>query len=229
MGLPHAFSCRDLDPAAPGHGSVGPMLARAEGLDGLPTARLRQRHTALVHRADGPAAEKSPPVGDGLVSIDPGWVLTLRTADCLPILLLDPATGAYAAVHAGWKGTEAGVLAAALELLRRAGVATSSLWMAVGPCIRLCCYEIGDEVAARFEQRWDAASSWLRPGERGRPHLDLVAANRWQASAAGMRPGRVLDPGICTRCRRDLFFSYRADGAGTGRIVTVAGRRAPAD
>jgi YfiH family protein len=146
----------------------------------------------------------------------------LQTADCLPLLLLDRRSGHYGAVHAGWRGTLAGVLRNALQAMHAGG---GSTWMAIGPGIRACCFEIGEEVATAFHARWgERTRPWLHSGTGKRQHLDLAAANLWQAVQAGVPATQVLDTGLCTRCRRDLFFSHRGDGGVTGRIITLAGR-----
>jgi YfiH family protein len=219
LGLAHGFSCRDLGPGPEG------LLAAALHLENLPRAALRQQHTPLVHRVGGRGPQPRPaPVGDALVAQEAGWALRLQTADCLPILLLNPHRSHYAAVHAGWRGTLSGVLGAAARALSVEGSASlDSAWMAIGPGIRACCLEVGEEVADGFRVRWDAADSWLQRRSGRRPHLDLAAANVHQAVQAGLQQERILDPGLCTHCRTDLFFSHRADGGSTGRIITLAG------
>jgi purine-nucleoside/S-methyl-5'-thioadenosine phosphorylase / adenosine deaminase len=222
-GLIHGFSCRELGSrlAPP---DPGVALAEGLGLRKLRRVRLRQRHTGTAHQVTPAMAAADPLVGDGLVANRPGWALSLQTADCLPVLLLDPRGNGYAAAHAGWRGTLAGILAATLRQLRLGGARLDEVWIAVGPAIRACCFEVGPEVSEAFEERWPEARAWMRHGSRGGAHLDLVAANRFQAEKLGVRPERFLDPGWCTRCRTDLFFSYRGDGPETGRIVTLAAR-----
>lgn len=220
-GLIHGFSCRDLpSPAA--------TLAARLGLGELPRRSLRQRHTARVHLADARRAGEEIPWGDALVARGPDIVLTISTADCLPVLLLDPAGSAFGAVHAGWRGTLAGVLDAALRrMVEELGAAPAAMRAGIGPGIRACCFEVGPEVVESFTARYAQASEWFVPGPRGRTHLDLVAANRHQLIRAGVPEGRIADAGWCTRCRADLFHSYRREGAGAGRIVTLAAAGSP--
>lgn len=219
LGLTHGFSCRDL-----GSGEAEETLARTLGLQELLRARLQQQHTSTVHEVSNELVQTAP-VGDALVARQPGWALRLQTADCLPILLLDTRSGHFAAVHAGWRGTAAGVLSQTLKALHAGGAKPGSTWMAIGPGIRACCFEIGEEVVATFQSHWGAeARPWLRPGTGNHQHLDLVAANLMQAVQAGVPAQQVLDTGLCTRCRTDLFFSHRGDGSATGRIITLAGR-----
>ena len=226
-GLAHAFSCRDLDPGVGDPGSreratAGVLLAHL-GRPELGPARLRQQHTAVVHRVDTAPLPRPAPVGDALFTDRPGVTLSVGTADCLPVLLVSRDGRAAAAVHAGWRGTAAGVLPVALGRMRdELGVDPASVLVGLGPAIRSCCFEVGPEVEEAFGRRWPAAANWSHPGPRGRAHLDLIAANRDQAIAEGVPPEAFHDTGWCTRCLRDRFFSYRADGPGTGRIVTVA-------
>ncbi|MGD8377779.1 MAG: peptidoglycan editing factor PgeF [Acidobacteriota bacterium] len=219
LGLRHGFSCRDLD----GPGGPAATLAVALGIAAIPRARLRQRHTDRVHDASAGVGPGEPPVGDALIAGKPGVALTVATADCVPLLLLDETLGAFAAVHAGWRGTRAGILPRTVEAMqRRFGSDPAHLTVGIGPCIRACCYEVGDEVRDGFAAAWSASDRWFAPGPARRPHLDLAAANRDQAVSAGVSAGKVLDSGCCTRCRNDLFFSYRAEGPGAGRILTLA-------
>ena len=221
-GLVHGFSCRDLD----GPGGAADALAAALGIAGLERARLRQRHTAVSHLAPPGAQPEPPPVGDALLAEGAGVALMISTADCVPLVVSDHGSGALAVVHAGWRGTLAGILPSVVgELSRRFGTPRASLRIGVGPAIRHCCYEVGPDVVARFGRAWPTSERWLRPGPSGKPHLDLVAANREQAEAAGVPPPAFLDPAWCTRCRNDLFHSYRGEGPGSGRIVTLATRR----
>jgi YfiH family protein len=175
--------------------------------------------TAVVAVAGDPPAP-SAKEGDALVTDVPGVAVGVVTADCLPILLAGPDGRVVAAVHAGWRGTLAGVANAALTVLReRYGVAPGDLVALLGPCIRPCCYEVGPEVSAAVREhfpRW--ADRVLAPGPGGRDHLDLVSLNALQLAAAGVRD--VRDQGACTRCDAARFHSYRRDGAGAGRMVS---------
>jgi len=155
--------------------------------------------TAVVAVAGDPPAP-SAMEGDALVTDVPGVAVGVVTADCLPILLAGPDGRVVAAVHAGWRGTLAGVANAALTVLRER-------------------YEVGPEVSAAVREhfpRW--ADRVLAPGPGGRDHLDLVSLNALQLAAAGVRD--VRDQGACTRCDAARFHSYRRDGAGAGRMVS---------
>jgi hypothetical protein len=131
-----------------------------------------------------------------------------------------------AAAHAGWRGTAAGVARAAVDALAAAGSSPDDLLAGLGPCIGPCCYEVGDEVRAAFGPLAEAV---FRPGPAGRSHLDLRLANELQLREAGLRPARVLAVDECTRCRADLYHSYRRDGAGAGRMISFVGFRGGSD
>lgn len=182
---------------------------RAAGLDPAAVARMQQVHEARVV-----AVERPGDVGtaDGLVTARPDLGLLVTVADCLPVFLADLEAGVIAALHAGWRGILAGVLEAGIEAAAAAGAAPARLEAVLGPSIGSCCFEVGPEVAARFE----AAAS--RRGRGDRPHVDLAAAARRRLEAAGVRRTAIRGPEACTRCRSDVFFSARA-GEPTGRMV----------
>lgn len=164
------------------------------------------------------------PGTDALVTREPGLPLAILVADCAPVALVAPG-GIVGAVHAGWRGLAAGLLEATLARMAELGGSPETVSAVVGPCIRGCCYEIGEEVWRQFPE------ACLRPGSRpDRRRLDLLAAVRERLADAGAPRQHVHAPGLCTACHSTLFFSHRrASGAGaaaTGRMalfVTAAG------
>jgi YfiH family protein len=177
---------------------------------------LRQVHGAVLREAPW----EGRPEGDAALARSPGWLLGIETADCLPVLLVDPRRRMAAAAHAGWRGTAAGVTRRAAQSLLDAGSRVGDLVAALGPAIGPCCYEVGGELRAAFGPGGDA---FFRTGARGRPHLDLRAANESQLREAGLRADRVHHVADCTRCRADLYHSYRRDGQGAGRMLSFVG------
>ena len=177
---------------------------------------LKQVHGAAVRTA--PWAGR--PEADAAVADSPGLVLGIETADCLPVLVVDPVRRAVAAAHAGWRGTAAGVARAAVGALVAGGSRPEDLIAATGPCIGPCCYEVGDELRAAFGEK---GAEFFRPGPRGRPHLDVRAANERQLREAGIAPARIHRVDDCTRCRADLYHSYRREGKGAGRMINFIG------
>ena len=181
----------------------------AVGADAERLALNRQKHTAAVHRAH--AGARGEP-GDGLWTDERGVPMLALTADCLPIALArrDGDAPGLAVVHAGWRGLLDGIAAAAVHAL--GGVAAA----VVGPAIGPCCYEVGEDVAAPFRDRFGA--DVVRDGK-----LDLWAAGERALRAAGCSSVERVD--LCTACNPDLFFSYRRDGTpygGQGVIGVVA-------
>ncbi|HJS74053.1 MAG TPA: peptidoglycan editing factor PgeF, partial [Vicinamibacteria bacterium] len=161
---------------------------------------------------------------DGLVTDRTGVGLVVESADCVPLLFRASKEGAIAAVHAGWRGTLARIASrAVLRLKEDFGAAPEDLVAVVGPAIRVCCYEVGDEVIDAFAGSGRDADRISRPGPRGRRHLDLVEENRSQLEASGLLPERILDSRVCTRCESDRFYSFRREGEGVGRIFGVIG------
>ena len=189
------------------HG-FGTRLASVPALFGN-LATLRQVHSANCVRAAGRGGVLGE--GDALLENTPGAVVAVKTADCLPILLVDEGHGAVAAVHAGWRGTVAGIARRAVEAMRAEfGARPGELHAAIGPGIGKCCYEVGPEVAAQF-------------GQQGRAHVDLAAANRRQLMDAGVTPERIYASNLCTMCRCEEFHSFRRDKEAAGRMYSFAG------
>ena len=172
-------------------------------------ASLKQIHSAECVPAMGRAGEVGR--GDALLENTPGSVVAVKTADCIPILLADERSHAVAAVHAGWRGTAAGIAGQALQAMHaRFGTDARDLHAAVGPGIGKCCYEVGPEVAAQF-------------GEQGRARLNLAAANRDQLECAGVAPERIYTADLCTMCNAAEFHSFRRDKESAGRLYSFAG------
>jgi YfiH family protein len=178
---------------------------------------LRQVHSdtcVWVDRAGGPVIK-----GDALVSNTPGLFLGVRTADCLPIFIVDERLRAIAAVHAGWRGAAARISAKAVETLAaRFSSHPQDLLAAIGPGICAACYRVGPEVAQRF-RAWLPELSGLA-GETG---LDLLEANRRQLVEAGIPPGRIFAGAPCTFCHPDQFHSHRRDSQKAGRMLSAIG------
>lgn len=208
-----------------------------------------RRLPADFSRAGLPSA-----AGDAAITRHAGVMLAVQTADCVPILLADTKHRVVAAVHAGWRGTLARIAAKTLGRMQQDfGTRPQDVVAAIGPAIGRCCYQVGPEVAQAFASQFSAAAEWfdgpfarlaegeepnplpwltmMPPGHQPEPervNLDLRAANRWQLLDAGVAPKRIAVSALCTRCRADLFFSYRREGAGTGRLLAVIGIRQPA-
>jgi len=190
-------------------------------------ATVAQVHSADFHIIKGAAHQWNPRTeGDALATTEAGVALAVQVADCFPVLLADPQTGAIAAVHTGWRGTLQRILGRTLAGMRRElGVDPSRVLVAIGPGIRRCCLEVGPDEAAAFEAAYPGEKlSSPRPESPGKHFLDLPAALDIQLREVGVHPGNVSDLGLCTRCRPQEFFSYRAEGSRAGRMMAVIGK-----
>ena len=159
---------------------------------------------------------------DALVTNLPDLALVVTTADCLPLLIHDPVRGAVAAVHAGWRSTAKRIAARAIEAMAAAyGTHPGDCRVAIGPGIRRCCYEVDTAVTDTMTiglPTWAEHAVATRPGHF---RLDLAGVNRAILQGAGVRPDRIADVRLCTACRRDLFFSHRAERPRTGRMMNL--------
>ena len=211
-----------------------------------PVISLRQIHSSVIH-----AVGERPRhilAGDGLITTRRGILLGVRTADCLPILLADKKRRAVGALHAGWRGTLARIAEKGVgEMRRQYGSRPRDLVAAIGPGIHRCCYGVGEEVREQFasqfayaeslfEEVFDSEALHLKypllflnqraPGHGEPPrslHLDLAEANRRQLLEAGVEEENLTISDLCTACRKDLLFSYRAEKGITGRMLAVIG------
>lgn len=226
------------------------LLAQAITSDPeTPLISLRQCHSNLIVQADrADAARAHPHKADGQMTDEPGLLLAIQTADCIPVLVADRKRRAVAAFHAGWRGTVKRIVETGVGRMRLAfGSRPEDLIAAIGPGIGLCCYAVGDEVLSEFESQFSYSRELFKevfdtdPVRRKYPmlfltqrapghsptrpslHVDLVEANRRQLLAAGLKPEAIRVIGGCTQCHNDLFFSHRASHGYTGRMMAVIG------
>lgn len=218
---PHAFTLRTAGFGGRDRGEADrEVLGRALGLS-------RSAHMRQVHGADVRVAPDAtePMEADGLMTDAHGLGLVVHSADCVPLLFWAEEANAVAAVHSGWRGTLARIATRAVSALNEAfDVDPADLHVALGPAIRSCCFEVGDEVVQAFAESGREMSRIASPGPNGRDHLDLIEDNRMQLQAAGVSGARVYDSGRCTACENERFFSYRREGRGVGRVISMVGR-----
>jgi purine-nucleoside/S-methyl-5'-thioadenosine phosphorylase / adenosine deaminase len=242
------------------------------GADGFRLASLRQRHSAIIYSVSprrgsiplqydlsgyrSPAQSRKQPIpfGDALITNHAQILLSVRVADCMPILLVDCQNRAVAAVHAGWRGALGRIVEKTVGEMRRVFHSRpEKLIAAIGPSIRACCYEVGEEVVDAFRGRFARPEKFIRrgfleptdsgagnrrlplffsqapPGHQSEEHpgvyLDLVAVARYQLEQAGVLPAQIHVADYCTACRNDLFYSYRKEGSLAGRMMAVVGIR----
>jgi hypothetical protein len=211
-----------------------------------PLVQLKQIHSSIIQCVEAGAQDVLP--GDGIISDSPGMLLAIKTADCVPVLVVDTKRRAVGAFHAGWRGTVARIVEKGIgEMRRQFGSDPGDLCAAIGPCIRRCCYVVGHEVEEEFLSQFSYARELFRevfnsnslhvkypllflnqraPGH-GDPaseiHLDLIAANRRQLQDAGLGPEQIEVIDGCTACDTAHFFSHRAEFGVTGRMMAAIG------
>jgi YfiH family protein len=197
----------------------------AEQVHGAGVAVVDSRHAGV-----GALGLPELPDVDALVTAAPGLVLGGLFADCVPVYLYDPVRQAIGLIHAGWRGTAAGIAARAVGVMVRTfGTRPEDCLAIMGPAIGPCCYQVGNDVVEAFRPLLGAGDEpVMKLDGRGRWRLDLLLANRRWLLSAGLRERRIVGSGLCTACRTDLFFSHRASGGRTGRcgaFVWLAGGR----
>jgi YfiH family protein len=214
-----------------------------------PLVTLRQIHSSvLVLGGAADANLEAPYKGDGLMTAEPGILLGIQTADCIPVLVADRKLHVVAAFHAGWRGTVKRIVESGIGRMRlEFGCRPEDLTAAIGPGIGPCCYAIGEEVLSSFESQFTYASELFHevydtdpvrakypmlfltqraPGHSNigpSLHVDLVEANHRQLLAAGLKPRSIQTTGGCTNCHQELFFSHRASHGHAGRMMSVIG------
>ncbi|MDX2175815.1 MAG: polyphenol oxidase family protein [Candidatus Sumerlaeia bacterium] len=196
------------------------LLELLGGIDGRPPRRAvfaGQVHGAAVREPAPGGGSELLPECDGLFTREPGTVLVIRTADCLPVVLWDRRGSAAAVLHAGWRGTYGNILAEGAAAFAAAGMAAGELGCWIGPSICGGCYEVSPELAAQFADRFGDEHRY-RDGRL----IDLRALNALQAERAGLDPAAIHTEPECTRCGSGDFPSHRRDAEARGTIMTAA-------
>lgn len=160
--------------------------------------------------------EKAIPDTDGMITRSHGLTLAVLTADCVPVLVIDPVVKAVGIAHAGWRGALSMIAAkTVLKMQDTFGTAPANCLVALGPCIGPCCYKVGEEVLSQFRCKFGSATCTAAD------RLDLQKAVEIQLTDIGVEESSILSTRLCTSCNRDLFYSYRAEGGQTGRMMSV--------
>lgn len=217
--------------AANRRGYVAAVWGGAESAELVTMRQVHGAEVRLVERGGGPLATadgRAVLEGDGLMTREPGLMLGIQTADCVPVLVADTRTRAVAAFHAGWRGTLAGIVAEGVVAMQREfGSRKEDLVAAIGPSIGPCCFAVGGEVRAEFEREFGHARSMFSEA-RGQLYMDLWEANRQQLREAGVSAEAISVVGECTACARTedgrrRYFSHRAERGFTGRMMSTIG------
>jgi YfiH family protein len=189
----------------------------------LSVTQVHGTDALVVDRALTPA-DRFQGGWDALVTDQPGIMVAVRTADCVPVLVHDPKRRVVAAIHAGWRGAVAGIVTKTIALMEsRFGSAPEHLRVSIGPSAGACCYEVDEPVLDRLRQEFPDWEKVVRDRRGGKAHLDLKTLIRAQAQAAGTRPESITAVNLCTICHEDLFFSYRREGKVVGTMVSAIG------
>jgi polyphenol oxidase len=204
------------------------ILSEDLGIQPHGIVTCRQVHGDNVQVVD--SVPVALPVADALITATAGIFLGIKTADCLPILLLDPVRGVAAAVHAGWRGTALRITRKVLRLMKdRFGTRSCDVVAALGPAIRPCCYEVDDAVLVPFRRSIPSPERFItvrnHSGAEESYRIDLAATNRFELTAEGVPEENIRTLELCTCCNPDLFFSHRRDGAASGRHIALVGFR----
>jgi len=211
-GVVHGFSNREFG------GDLG-EAARRFGLSGIFT--LTQVHSSDVFVIKDGFREKTGQKGDAIVTGLKDLGIGVFTADCLPILFVDRSASVVAVAHAGWRGTLSRIaMATLLEIERNFGIGPGRVVAVIGPSIGRCCYEVGEDVASLFMDRFKDWRSYLFKKNNSKYILDLKEANRIALAQEGVKDIEVLN--TCTKCEGD-FHSFRRDGKGVGAQLSFIG------
>lgn len=229
------------------------LVEAISGEPSTPLIALRQFHSNLLVRATAADAAREQPIkADGLISDEPGLLLAVQTADCIPVLVADRKRRAVGAFHAGWRGTVKRIVENGVGRMRlEFGTRPEDLVAAIGPGIGPCCYAVGEEVLSEFESQFAYARELFREVFDSDPvrlkypmlfltqrapghspigpslHVDLIEANRRQLLASGIAAKSIQIVGGCTQCQPELFYSHRGSRGHAGRMMAAIGVRKP--
>ena len=198
-------------------------MVKAGDADFPAVVSIRQVHGTDVLSIDGPlkAGQKFFGGHDAVLTNQAGVLLTVQTADCVPVLLMDSARGVIGAVHAGWRGAVHGIVTKSVRtMVERFDAGLASLHVAIGPSAGPCCYEVDSPVIDRLAPDVSDDSTILRRTGPGTGRLDLKELIRRQAVSLGIAADHIHTVDLCTICRPDLFFSYRREGKVHGNMIS---------
>jgi polyphenol oxidase len=224
------------------------FFAAIGAASGFRLVTLKQVHSSHIHILDRGLGSKTLLVGDGAITNRPGLLLSIQTADCVPVLLVDAKKKVVGAFHAGWRGTAKRIVEKGVGMMRMTyGTDPSDIHAAIGPCIQQCCYAVGPEVVDEFHSQFFYAALLFKdifdddplktkypllfmtaraPGHGPvgkQPHLDLTEANQRQLLDAGVLAANIWTSELCTSCNTDRLFSHRKEDGFTGRMMAVVG------
>ncbi|HEX2123279.1 MAG TPA: polyphenol oxidase family protein [Thermoanaerobaculia bacterium] len=209
-----ALFCTSLDYDGAIRDALTDLVRERFGIDTTLTTCV-QVHGVALARADRADGWRECDSCDALWSDQRAVSIGIKVADCLPVTMIDPANSIIANVHSGWRGAAQAITAKTIDALERSSSFDPAAAHAyLGPSIRVCCFEVGEEVAAQFEPQFVDRT-------HAKPHVDLPAMTAALLRARGFADERISDSGLCTRCEGSIFHSYRRDGKGGGRNLSI--------
>lgn len=217
----HFFGTRNTPAGLPAHIQLGHITSGPQEFPAM--VALKQIHSTrvvVIHtdRGLGPLEQTE---GDALVTDQPETLVVVRTADCVPVLLVDKTRGVVGAIHAGWRGAVAGIVAETIRAcVEEFGAKPEQMQMAIGPSIGPCCYEVDEQVMNPLRSRYPAWPGVLRETTEGKGVLDLKQLIHHQIRASGVPDSQIGRVDHCTHCRSDLFYSYRREGQVNGTMCS---------
>ncbi len=215
---PHLFTTRDVALREPADEH---RLAQALNVDAEHLLRVHQVHGREVALVTPRVSLTRGTAADAIVSTDPTFAVAVLVADCVPILIADRHHRVVAAIHAGWRGTAAGIVSATVDAIGALGIVAGDLVAAVGPSAGPCCYQVDAVVRDAFLARLPRARAYFTPDGPANWKLDLWRANVDQLVDANVPAAAVFNARLCTIEHPETCFSYRRDGVGTGRLAAA--------
>jgi len=217
------FTLPALDQCGFSHFFGTKAIGKEDGgrLHGGDRVRLRQVHGDQIIIVDDQSHAQGEQTGDGLMTDRPGILMMVSTADCLPVVLIDPDRWVAAALHAGWRGTLLNISAKAVSFMKRLyGSDPASIRVGMGPCIGRCCFEVGKEVWKPIEDEYSFGHQVIYGQTGDKAMVDIADLNRLQLMEAGLLPDNISQVDLCTFCHPDSFYSYRRDKMRIGNMLS---------
>ncbi|MBI5043021.1 MAG: peptidoglycan editing factor PgeF [Nitrospirae bacterium] len=219
----HSFIIKQRDSGAETNGALKEIAAKILNLEKGQVATINQTHSdaVFIHNEECRASEADEGF-DAHITNNSGIAIGVVTADCVPILIVDKAKRVVAAVHAGWRGTAKRIVQKTVEKMSDYfGSKSEDLTAGIGPAIGQCCYEVDEKVIEPMKKEFDYLNKFSIQKKENKWHIDLQLINREQLIETGVKQENINIVSLCTSCHSDLFYSYRKDGAGTGRMIAV--------
>ncbi len=219
----HSFIIKQMDSGIEANGTLKENAAKVLNLEKGQVATINQTHSdaVFVHNAEGMTSNADEGF-DAHITNNSGIAIGVVTADCVPVLIIDKAKRVVAAVHAGWRGTAKRIVQKTVKKMSDSfGSKPENMIAGIGPSIGQCCYEVDEKVIGPMKKEFNYLNRFSIQKKENKWHIDLQLINREQLIETGLMQDNINMVNLCTSCHSDLFYSYRKDGAGTGRMMAV--------